>query len=123
MSDILASAEAWLSTQRELWLSKLVTVRRGVDETPSVSAMHGSTLAENQTADGLSLRSKVSDFVIEVSDYQIDAVAVEPLPGDQIILDDGRVFELMELGDEKCWRWHNRAGTTYRIHTRYVGDE
>ena len=61
-------------------------------------------------------------------DWLIDAAAIgnhEPQPGDTIeFLDPGRdsKYEVMALAGEKCWRWHGRNNTTYRIHTKLVSE-
>lgn len=124
MGDVLAAAQSWLGTMRRAYMAIAggVTIRRGAFETTSVVAFHGSTLVENEGVDGLSIRSSIADFIIRRSEYRISGTAVPPEPGDQIELADGRIYEVTELGLERCWRWHDRAASDYRIHTRYLGD-
>ena len=92
-----------------------------------------------QSDDGeLILNTKIVDWLFEAADLfltyelteqsegdedyaaslEFDELAV-PKPGDRIIW-DGKTFELMAIGGEKCWRWHGRDGKSYRVHTRLV---
>lgn len=124
MLDVIANAENWLATQRAEYLSKEVTLKRGASERSGIAAMQGSTRAENTDLEGLSIRTKVVDFVIDVNQYYImSGSLLEPTAGDQIIRADGLIFEVAEIGAEPCWRWHDRASSAYRIHTKHVGSE
>lgn len=118
--SVLSSAESWLASMRSSYLSKQVALIRGANTTSDVSAMHGSSLVDVQQSDGLIVKTKTVDFIIPVSQYVFDGITEEPANGDRIELSDGRIFEAMDLGGEKCWRWHTRSATHYRIHCKCV---
>ena len=64
---------------------------------------------------GLTVTGRVWDFLILA-----DGLGFEPEPGD-VIAADGRVFEVMNLGGEGCWRWSDPYRQTFRIHTKEIG--
>lgn len=67
-----------------------------------------------------------ADFIIKVCDLVIDGERIEPATGHRIILGDvseGRVYEVMPIVGEKCWRFSDSFQTEYRIHAKYVGTQ
>lgn len=101
-----------------------VAIRRAEYTTEEVTAIVGSSRFEDASAEGLKVRVRIRDYLVDVADYVINGVAVEPQPGDEILQElDGqtRVFEISSPGSsEPPWRYSDSLQTRYRIHTREV---
>ena len=67
------------------------------------------------TESGLTINSQVWDFLILAEELGFD-----PEPGD-VIVANGRRYEVMNLSGEGCWRWSDPYRQTYRIHTKDIG--
>ncbi len=65
---------------------------------------------------GMTIGSYVWDFLVLA-----DELAFEPKPGD-VIVADGRLYEVLDLAGERCWRWSDPYRQTYRIHTKDIGN-
>jgi len=118
MADLLRQGAAWLEQMRTAHCSSPVTYLRGIDQYV-VNATFGQTRYEVAQESGLTSGGHVWDFLILA-----DALpGGEPEPGDLIIA-DGRRFEVMALGEDvQGWRWSDPYRTTYRIHTRDIGPD
>ncbi len=84
-------------------------------QTFDVVAVVGDVEVDVVDESGLSVRSRVWDFIIRASDLGFDPVA-----GD-VITWNGRRHEVMNLGGDGVWRWSDPARTYYRIHTKDIG--
>lgn len=115
--DILARAEEYARKLRRQSLSKLATYQRGSVAKPLL-VTQAATIAESDDGE-LIVNTTIVDWIFEASELLISGSTTEPQPGDRIEW-DGKTFELMALGGEKCWRWHGRDGKSYRVHTRLV---
>jgi len=114
MTDRLRQGSDWLEQMRTQHCSSPVTYRR--DElTVAVNATFGRTSYEIADESGLTIGAHVWDFLILADD-----LSLEPEPGD-VIAANGRKYEAMNLGGERCWRWSDPYRGTYRIHTKDVG--
>lgn len=105
-------------------VSQQITLKRGASTTPDVTATVGNTRAEVMDQQGVTVQARERDYLIDVADYVIGSVAVEPAEGDEIRETDGattHVYEVRPLGAEPAWRWSDPYRQTYRIHTKYVG--
>ena len=114
MGDLLQQGSQWLEQQRTAHCSSPVEYRRPPDA-KSVHATYGRTVFEVADESGLTIGSHVWDFLILA-----DALELEPEPSD-VIVADGRRFEVMNLGGDGCWRWSDPYRHTYRIHTKDIG--
>jgi len=114
MADMLRDGIAWLGQQRVAHCSSEVIYQRPPDSY-TVNAVYGDTHVEVADETGMTVVSKVWDFIIQANELSFD-----PEPGD-IIEADGRQYEVMNLNGE-CWRWSDPYRTAYRIHTRDTGD-
>ncbi len=114
MSDLLRQGSEWLEQQRTSHCSSPVVYRRELAEYP-VNATFGKTDFEIADESGLTIGSHVWDFLILAVD-----LGIEPESGD-VIVTNGRRFEVMNLSGEGCWRWSDPYRQTYRIHTKDVG--
>jgi len=99
---------------RETHCSSPVEYRRPPDAV-TVNATYGKTDFEVADESGLTIGSHVWDFLVLA-----DALELDPEPGD-VIVADGRRFEVMNLGGDGCWRWSDPYRHTYRIHTKDIG--
>jgi len=112
--DLLRKGAKWLEQQRTAFCSSPVEYRRGVDVVV-VKATKGKTDYEVADEYGATIGSHVVDFLIVA-----DELNLKPEPGD-VIVSDGRQYEVMNLGAEGCWRWSDPNLNTMRIHTKEVG--
>ncbi|MCG8521905.1 MAG: hypothetical protein MI744_06840 [Pseudomonadales bacterium] len=121
MADLLEKGMMWLNQKREAYLTQAVEYIRQDAQPPferTVLASFGQTDVQLTSDDGASIGSFAVDFLIDRN--QLD---FEPAPGDQIAYDN-TVHEVMPLGDDyKGWRWTDPYHTTYRIHTREIGNQ
>jgi len=118
---MLSSGLEYLSTVRKAYMSETGTLRRAAAETPDVSMTIGKTMADIDGGDGITVRSDIVDFIVDVADYLISEVAVEPQRGDEIDY-DGRTYRVVPIAGNEAWRYAERVNkTAYRIHTKDVG--
>lgn len=98
-----------------------VTYRVGESEIP-IRVVPGNT--RTTIEDGQSrvrLRSSVDDFLILLSDLEIDDEQFYPIAGHEIAMEDGSVYEvLQELAGEPAWRWSGTEKVVVRVHTQLV---
>jgi len=114
MADLLRQGSQWLTAMRTAHCSSPVQYRRP-PEAYTVNATYGRTGFEVADESGLSINAHVWDFLILA-----DALGFDPEPGD-VIVANGRRYEVMNLGGEGCWRWSDPYRQTYRIHTKDIG--
>jgi len=120
MADLLGNVSDWLRSQRRSHAAVTVTYRRG-DHSVSLLATRGETKIESQAND-IILHSEQSDWIIDAADLVLNEIQVAPQRNDTIeqeIEGVTRVYQVIPLGSENCWRWHDRLQTEYRIHTRF----
>lgn len=120
MTDQLGNVSTWLRSQRRANAAVTVTYRRGAHSV-ELLATRGSTRIESQGSD-IVLHSEQTDWIVDVSELVLNSVATEPQRNDTIEEEiDGvtRVYQVVPLGPENCWRWHDRMQAEYRIHTRF----
>lgn len=115
MADRLKRAAARLDARRTACASSAVEYWRGGVFVSDVDATPGATSVEAQDEGGFTVMVESSDFIVLAADLEI-----VPAVGDVIVF-DGRKFEVNNLGRDKCWRWSDRYNTSYRIHTKDVG--
>jgi len=114
MADRLQQGLAWLEQQRTAHCASIVLYRRGETE---VAVLAGRGKTDYQVADesGFAIGAHSLDFLILVGD-----LGLEPRAGDRIVA-DGRVYEVVNLGAEGCFRYSDAWRLTYRIHVKDVG--
>jgi hypothetical protein len=114
VADLLQQGSQWLGQMRTAHCSSPVEYRRAPDAY-TVSATYGKTDYDVADESGLTIGSHVWDFLIQANE-----LGLEPEPGD-VIVTNGRKYEVMNLGGEGCWRWSDPYRQTYRIHTKDIG--
>ena len=125
MTDVLQQGLGWLEEQRKAHLSRTVTYRRR-SSTVAVLATVGATRFEADDGQGIVVEMEACDYLIASGDLVLDGQKTLPERGDEVLeTRDGvrHVYEVMDLGPEKHYRFCDPDGRTLRIHTKYVGME
>lgn len=116
MTNMLNSGLDWLEQRLMGFCSSPVQYRRDA-QSQTVDAVYGKTDIEVEEAGGISVSSFVWDFLIDA-----ETLGFEPEVGDIIVI-NSRLFEVMNLSGQGCWRWTGPNRKTYRIHTKDIGDD
>lgn len=95
------------------------TLSRGVVETSAVAAITAVRVYERIDDQGFTTEVESVDFDLPASSYEIDAVAVEPKPGDRFG-NGSDVFEVVPIGRRKCFEALDGEARVLRVHTRKV---
>jgi hypothetical protein len=125
MTDLLQQGLAWLEEQRRQHLSRMVTYRRG-SSSAEVLATVGATRFEADDGYGIVVEQEMRDYLIASDDLVLDGQKTLPERGDEIVeVMDGvvHVYEVMDLGPQKHYRFSDPDGRTLRIHTKLVATE
>ncbi len=117
MPDLLRQGSQWLEQMRTAHCSSPVEYRRNGQPPATVAATKGKTDYEVTDDYGATIRATVVDFLI-----MADELNLKPESGD-LIISDGRKYEVMNLGTEGCWRWSDPNLITFRIHTKDIGED
>ena len=115
MTDLLRQGSDWLERMRTAHCSSPVEYRRD-DLILPIMTTYGKTDVEVADESGLTIGSFIWDFLVLAAD-----LGFEPKIGD-VIVADGRKYEVLNIGGERCWRWSDPYRQTYRIHTKDIGD-
>lgn len=122
MADLLDKGSKWLGRQRREHAAQEVVYLRG-GSSVGVPATIGRTEFD-QDESGYPVRVHSTDFLIDVADLELDGIPVEPQRGDQVItgrIDEGVVFEVMNVPGAGYWRYADAYRRVYRVHTKQVG--
>lgn len=112
---------AFATLQRVAGVS--VSLRRRGYADVSVTALPGSTMVEQITGDGSSMRSQSRDYLISVSDYAFGGSVSTPQVGDLIVETvDGveQLYQLLPFAGEACARHSDQTRVTWRCHTKLI---
>jgi len=117
VADMLKRGSEWLEQMRTAHMTSPVEYQRATDppQALTVNATFGRTRYEVADESGLTVGSHVWDFLILADD-----LGFEPAPAD-VIVANGRRYEVMNLGPDRAWRWSDAFRQTYRIHTKDIG--
>ncbi len=122
MSDLLQEGLDWLEEQRREHLSREVLYRRGATEA-TVPATVAATRFEVDDGTGMILEQEMRDYLVATADLVLGGKNVLPERGDEIVETRGgtaHVYEVMDLGPERHYRFCDPDRTTLRIHTKLV---
>lgn len=125
MADRLARAAARLNVVRKAHMATSVVYSRAPNSV-TVSATLGDTSYEATDLNGITVQTKMLDFIIATTDLILDSVQVLPESGDEIRLVQGSdtlVFEVLPIGDTKHYRMSDPHGEMLRIHAKQTGVE
>lgn len=104
---------------------KPVTYTAGAMVIEIPQALQGSTAAELNDLNGVSVRMLQTDWLVPISALVFEGQPIEPQPGDTIDHTDGDViyhYEVQNLGTERCYRISGPLRDRYRIHVRTIGE-
>jgi hypothetical protein len=119
MANILKNGAKWLSDMRKTHMTEAITYKRGVI-TVQVFGTRGVTKFEVADESGLSVYGQISDWLILTADLVVGNIQLEPKLGDRITDADGKIFEVVFLSGDGCWRYSDPHQITMRIHTKEV---
>ena len=83
-----------------------------------VCAKVGQSVLYTQEYGGVTMHVHRMDFIVRAQDLKIARPAVR-----DIIVWEGKRYAVCDTDADKCWRWHDRKQTTYRIHAEEVERE
>jgi hypothetical protein len=123
--DLLKTADAWLQKTRKAFVASPAIYQR-VSSSVELRASYGRATYNIADSEGYQAVFESFDFLIDVVNLEIDDELIEPKVNDRIIvgdLDDGRVYEVINIPGGKCWQWASSFQLTFRVHTRFVGNQ
>ena len=116
MSDLLETANTWLSDVMQAHAGATITYTRG-DTELSLTATIGETATEQSDTFGAQLYGATCDFIVVAADMVANGQQIVPADGDRITV--GAVtYEVNLGGNLDPWRWGDPYQKTIRIHTR-----
>ena len=108
----MQTAEDFLDAKLKDFVSEVVEYRQhGVGKGKSVNAVIGKSFFKTNDVNGYSIVTRTVDFIIDRNELE-----QEPVRGD-LILRNGRLYEVYGPDNEPCWRFSGGNHNTYRIHT------
>jgi hypothetical protein len=117
--NLLRAGAAWLDRKRHEKLSEVVTYQRlGAGAGFAISATVGRTGSDQLIEGELVVGEKVRDYIFRAVDLSVSGLLVPPRRGDQVTAADGRVWGVVEIGGEECWRWSTEYADSIRVHFR-----
>lgn len=100
---------------------ELVTIGRGEDTTPNVTASPIIRPAEEFMPGVAVTRIEYQSWGMDVADFELDGSAVTPEPGDTITRADGSKYRLISLaGNEPPYRYMTSARRRYLLHSEMI---
>jgi|CXWL01.1.fsa_nt_gi hypothetical protein len=96
-----------------------MTYARGTNQAVIIASAGKSTFETTNDA-GLAEEVQSDDWLVAPEELILAGEPIEPRHGDQITLQDGRVFEVMAIANQPPWRWSDQFRTWYRIHSKQV---
>ena len=116
MANLLNNGLDWLEQTLLGFCSSPIEYRQD-NQTLTVTAVFGKTDYEVDDASGLRVGNFVWDFLIEAT-----ALSTPPKVSDVMVV-NGKQYEVMNLSGQGCWRWTGPNQKTYRIHTKEIGSD
>jgi hypothetical protein len=83
----------------------------------------GASSQEVTDDNGIVIRSKAHDWLIDPTDLVISSASIEPTPGDRIVVNLGagtETWEVQNRGADGCWRWSGPARNRMRVFVRRI---
>lgn len=87
-------------------------------------AVKGKTPLETTSAEGVTVQSQVTDWIIQASQIVLGGIQTLPAEGDLItFVNQGttEIYQALPIGSEKCFQPSDHLGNRLRIHTRLSG--
>ena len=122
MVDILRTGAAWLNSQRAAFLAGGVTYARKAGGSIAIAdATVAATSTDQLLEADYQLTATARDFICSASNFYVAAAFVQPRVGDTITEDEtGAVWEVAELGYQRCWRYSDEFSNAIRVHTKLI---
>lgn len=100
-----------------------MTYRRGSLEI-RLSAVRGSTLATVADTDGLALRVRKGDWLLDACQLDLGEGPVTPRAGDFLVEADGTRWRVESpMKGTPPWAWSDRERTRFRVHVTEVSKD
>ena len=112
---LMEQAAQWLDSQRRNALSVSATYVCRDGGSFNITPTLGRTLFRAENEYGITVRTESRDFIVSLSELPVD-----PVRGD-LILYDGRKYEVLAPNGEPVWRWSGSQHLVRRIHTKEIG--
>ena len=132
--DLLQEGDAFLEAQRHENLAHDVEYcpakkpARAAQTFLVIRATIGRTIFNVERASGIVEQVESRDFLVRAQDLlfgRATGETVKPAAGDRIIEQDAagerRIYEVNSPGEEPVFQVSDAAGSTLRIHTKFVG--
>jgi hypothetical protein len=100
-----------------------VSYVRGSTSIELTKPILGASSQEVTEDNGIVVRSKAHDWLINPTDLVISAAPIEPAPGDRIVVNLGagnETWEVQNRGVDGCWRWSGPARNRMRVFVRRI---
>ena len=116
MTNLLHQGLNWLEQNLFGFCSSPIDYRQN-GTTVAVNAVFGKTDYEVDDGSGVRVGGVVWDFLIEAA-----TLGMTPKVGDVLVV-NGKQYEVRNLSGQGCWRWTGPNQKTYRIHTQEIGSD
>jgi hypothetical protein len=90
---------------------------------PLTKPILGASSQEVNDDNGIVVRSKAHDWLIDPTDLVISDTPFEPEPGHRIVVNLGagsETWEVQNRGADGCWRWSGPARNRMRVFVRRI---
>lgn len=105
------------------WLGEVVSLVRGGIETQGVTARVILQEYQGEGEDGLTTTFILTDFVLDIDDYEFGGGAVEPRKGDRIkrvIGSTTHTYEVLPVPNGRVCEWADASGDRWKIHAKHI---
>lgn len=124
MGNRMAKGTAWLAAQLKAHASETVQYARG-NLTCPIAASYGRREVIIESG-AMTTSHEQWDFVITAADLILGGVVVKPSEGDSFrvtVAGQVKVYEVLPIAGEECFRPCDPAGVQLRIHTKHARTE
>ena len=113
MTNLLNNGLDWLEQNLLGFCSSPVDYQRD-EESLTLDAVFGKTDYQVSSESGVDVGAFIWDFLMDAQ-----TLGMTPEVGDLVVV-NGKQFEVMNLSGQGCWRWTGPNQKTMRIHTKLV---
>ncbi len=116
MTNLMNNGLDWLEQNLLGFCSSPVAYRRN-EQSLTLDAVFGKTDYQVSTESGVEVGAFIWDFLVDAQ-----TLGMTPKVGDIVVV-NGKQYEVMNLSGQGCWRWTGPNQKTYRIHTQEIGSD
>jgi hypothetical protein len=113
MTNLLNNGLDWLEQNLLGFCASPVDYRRD-EQSLTLDAVFGKTDYQVSTESGVEVGAFIWDFLMDAQ-----TLDMTPKVGDIVVV-NGKQYEVMNLSGQGCWRWTGPNQKTMRIHTKLV---